>query len=259
VDVLTVEPREGGVAVVRMNRPEKLNALNPELLGALNGYFEALKQGEYDTRAVVLTGAGRAFCAGGDFTPREPGAPPPAWRRAHPEQESIRFLRDCDVPVVGAINGYAFGGGFSLALACDLRIAADDAQFQVAQMRRGIVPEYGLSYFLQEQVGRQRALELIYTARRVDAREALALGLVLEVVPAAELEARAVALATALAAGPPLGMAVAKRLVHAVEDDALGRVQELSIAYIRSLQQTEDGAEGARSFVERREPRFRGR
>ncbi|MSQ35704.1 MAG: enoyl-CoA hydratase/isomerase family protein [Dehalococcoidia bacterium] len=257
--VLTIEQLGGGVALVRMQRPEKLNALNPELLGALNAYFGGLSEGEYETRAVVLTGAGRAFCAGGDFTPRDAAAPAPAWRRAHPERESIRFIRDCDVPVIGAINGFAFGGGFSLALACDLRIAADDAQFQVAQMRRGIVPEYGLSYFLQEQVGRQRALELMYTARRVDAAEALQLGLVLEVVPRGELEVRAVALATAIAAGPPLGMAVAKRLVHAVEDEALARVQELSIAYIRSLQGTADGIEGARSFVERREPVFRGR
>jgi len=257
--VLTVEQLDGGVALVRMHRPEKLNALNPELLAALNDYFGALSEGEYDTRAVVLTGAGRAFCAGGDFTPRDADASPLAWRRAHPERESVRFIRDCDVPVIGAINGYAFGGGFSLALACDLRIAADDAQFQVAQMRRGIVPEYGLSYFLQEQVGRQRALELMYTARRVDAAEALALGLVIEVVPRAELDARAIALATAIAAGPPLGMAVAKRLVHTVEDEALARVQELSIAYIRSLQGTADGLEGVRSFVERREPHFRGR
>ena len=258
-DVLEVEAREGGVAVVRMHRPERLNALNPELIAALNAYFAAFKAGSYETRAIVFTGAGRAFCAGGDFAPKDPDAEPDPWRRGHPEAEVIRFMRDCDAPVVGAIHGYAVGGGFSLALACDLRIAAEDAVFQVAQMKRGIVAEYGLSYFLQEQVGRQRALELMLTARRIDAREALALGLVLEVVPREELEDRAVAFARQLASGPPLGMAASKRMVYAVEDDDLARVQELSIGYNRQLGATADGAEGVRSFLERREPEFRGR
>lgn len=258
-DVLEIEAREGGVAVVRMNRPERLNALNPALIQALNDHFAAFKRGSYDTRAIVFTGAGRAFCAGGDFSPRDPGAEPDPWRRGHPEIEVIRFMRDCDAPIVGAINGYAMGGGFSLALACDLRIAADSAVFQVAQIKRGIVPEYGLSYFLQEQVGRQRALELILTARRIDAQEALDLGLVLEVVAAEDLEARAVEFATEIAGGPPLGMAASKRMVNAVEDDDLSRVQELSSGFIAALQQTEDGAEGVSSFLERREPRFRGR
>ena len=258
-DVLHVEQREGGVAVVRMHRPERLNALSPDLIAALREYFASLTAGEYETRAVVLTGAGRAFCAGGDFTPRDPGAPPPAWRRGHAQLEPIRQMRDADVPVIGAINGYAIGGGFSLALACDVRIAADDAVFQAAQMKRGIVPEYGLSYFLQEQVGRQRALEIMFSARRIGADEARDLGLVLDVVPRDRLEERAIALATEYAAGPPLGMAATKRMVYAVEEDALGRVQELSIAYNRQLQATEDGAEGVRSFLERREPVFRGR
>ena len=258
-DVVEVEARDGGVAVVRMNRPERLNALNPALIQGLNDYFADFKRGSYQTRAIVFTGAGRAFCAGGDFSPKDPDAAPDPWRRGHPEIEVVSFMRDCDAPIIGAINGYAMGGGFSLALACDLRIAADDAVFQVAQMKRGIVPEYGLSYFLQEQLGRQRALELILTARRIDAQEALDLGLVLEVVPSANLEARAVELATEIASGPPLGMAASKRMINVVEQDGFSRVQELSQAYNRQLGATEDGAEGVNSFLERREPQFQGR
>ena len=257
--VVEVEARDGGVAVVRMNRPERLNALNPALIQGLNDYFADFKRGSYQTRAIVFTGAGRAFCAGGDFSPRDPDAEPDPWRRGHPEVEVVSFMRDCDAPIIGAINGYAMGGGFSLAMACDLRIAADDAVFQVAQMKRGIVPEYGLSYFLQEQLGRQRALELILTARRIDAQEALDLGLVLEVVPSDDLEARAVEFATEIASGPPLGMAASKRMINVVEQDAFSRVQELSQAYNRQLGATEDGAEGVNSFLERREPQFQGR
>ncbi len=257
--VVEVEARAGGVAVVRMNRPERLNALNPDLIQQLNEYFADFKRGSYDTRAIVFTGAGRAFCAGGDFSPKDPDALPDPWRRGHPEEEVVSFMRDCDAPIIGAINGYAMGGGFSLALACDLRIAADNAVFQAAQMKRGIVPEYGLSYFLQEQVGRQRALEIIFTARRLDAQEAHDLGLVLEVVPVDDLEARAVELATEIAGGPPLGIAASKRMVTVVEQDGFSRVQELSQAYNRQLGATEDGAEGINSFLERREPQFQGR
>ena len=257
--VVEVEAHDGGVAVVRMNRPERLNALNPALIQGLNDYFADFKAGSYETRAIVFTGAGRAFCAGGDFSPKDPDAEPDPWRRGHPEAEPIRAMRDCDAPVIGAINGYAMGGGFSLAMATDLRIAADDAVFQVAQMKRGIVAEYGLSYFLQEQLGRQRALELMLSARRIDAQEALDLGLVLEVVPREELEARAVEFAQEIASGPPLGMSATKRMVSVIEEDSLSRVQELSIGYNRQLGATEDGAEGILSFLEKREPQFQGR
>ena len=153
---------------------------------------------------------GRAFCAGGDVNPL-PGADleakRPPWRRAHGEATAIRHFRDCDVPIIGAINGYAVGMGFGLALATDLRIAAEDTIFQVAQTKRGIIADFGLGYLLPKIVGAQRGLELMFTGRRINAQEALELGLVLEVVPPERLMDRALELAGEIATGPPLSMA----------------------------------------------------
>lgn len=258
---IRVEERDS-IAIVRLNRPEKLNAWHPGMQIELNAYLDSLNEGAYRVRAVVLTGEGRAFCAGGDvqtFPGADLEARRPPWRTAHPEAYAVRHMRNCDVPIIGAINGYAVGMGFGVALATDLRIAAADATFQVAQTLRGIVADFGLSYFLPRAVGTQRALELMLTGRRIPAEEALALGLVLEVVPPAELLPHAVALAERVAAGPPLGMAASKHLVYMVEDPDLQRTQDLTAMYVKQLFVTEDGIEGVRSFQERRAPRFAGR
>jgi enoyl-CoA hydratase/carnithine racemase len=171
----------------------------------------------------------------------------------------VNTMRHCDVPIIAAINGYAVGMGWGVALACDLRICADDAIFQVAQTKRGIVADSGLGYFLPRTVGSQRALELMFTGRRINAQEALELGVVMEVVPADRLLDRATELATEIAKGPPLSMAAHKRLVYMVEDDDLTRVQDLTSLIVGKLFVTEDGTEGVKSFMERREPVFSGR
>ncbi len=172
---------------------------------------------------------------------------------------AVLVLRDCDVPVIGAVNGYAVGGGFGLALATDFRICAEDAVFQAAQIKRGITADIGLPFLLQAEVGTQRALEIITTARRVQAAEALALGLVLEVVPAGQLVDRALEMARQVAQNAPLAIAAAKRLVYLPHEEALARVEELTTMFVGKLFDTEDGREGARSFMERREPTFQGR
>jgi 2-(1,2-epoxy-1,2-dihydrophenyl)acetyl-CoA isomerase len=262
---IIVEQR-GAVALVRLNRPEKLNPYAGRMLDELGSYLQSLNRGEYETRAVVLTGEGRAFCSGGNVMAfpaapteeaRERSAAP--WHPSHPHMQVVNTLRHCDVPIIAAINGYAVGAGWSLALACDLRIAADDAIFQVAQTKRGIVADAGLPYFLPRAVGVQRALELMFTGRRVLAEEALELGVVIEVVPREQLVDRAIEIADTIAAGPPLSHAGHKRLVYSIEDDDLGRVQELTSMFVGKLFYTEDGKEGVRSFVERREPTFVGR
>ena len=258
---IRVEER-GEIAVVSLNRPEKLNAWNPKMQVELNAYLDSLNRGDYRIRALVLTGEGRAFCAGGDvltFPGADMEARRPPWRVAHPEAYAVRSMRNCDVPIIGALNGYSLGMGFGIALATDLRICATDSTFQVAQIKRGIVADFGLSYFLPRAVGTQRAMELMLTGRRIDAQEALELGLVLEVTEPDALLDRAIELAEAIAAGPPLGMAASKHLVYMVEDADLQRTQDLTSMYVKQLFVTDDGIEGVRSFQERREPRFVGR
>lgn len=255
----------GDVTLLKMNRPEKLNAWSAPVSNALNEFFHALNAGEYKTRAVVLTGEGRAFCAGGDVS-SFPGASATAsaaprrrlWRRPHLEGYTVQVMRNCDVPVIGAINGYAVGLGFGVALGTDLRVAADDAIFAVSQTTRGLLADYGLGHFLKEALGPQRAMELMLTGRRVSAQEALELGLVLKVVPRDRLVEEAVDLATQIAKGPPLGMAASKRVIYMNEEANLSRVVDFTSLTVDSLFVSDDGVEGVRSFVERRDPVFKG-
>ena len=252
---------DGPVALVTLNRPGKLNSMGGSMTKDLAHYLGTLNSGEYRIRAVVLTGAGRAFCAGGDVTAfpnvNEARRAEP-WRRP-PKDTTVLAMRDCDVPVIGAINGYAIGAGFGLALATDFRICSEDVVFQATQIKRGITVDGGLPFLLQAAVGTQRALEIIATVRRVYAAEALALGLVLEVVPPEKLVERALEIAGQVAQNAPLGIAAAKRLVYMAHQDDLSRVDELTSMFVRKLFDTEDGHEGARSFFERREPNFSGR
>ena len=258
-DILVEE--DGPVALVTFNRPEALNSMGGTMMADLMHYLGTLNSGEYRIRAVVLTGKGRAFCAGGDvksFPNVNEERAAEVWRRPRRDNDPPLAMRECDVPIIGAINGYAVGGGFGLALATDFRIASEDVVFQAAQIKRGITADVGLPFLLQDQVGTQRALEIICTARRVHAAEALALGLVLEVLPPDKLVERALEIAHQVAQNAPLGLAAAKQLVYLAQQDQMGRVHELNNMIVGKLFHTDDGREGARSFFERREPKFTG-
>ncbi len=246
------------LAEVTLHRPSALNALNAETLGELEQVFEDLAQ-DASIRAVLLTGAGgRAFAAGADI--RELAVVPAEEGRSFAlrGQGVFRRIETLGKPVIACVHGFALGGGCELAMACSFRIAAEDARFGQPEVKLGIIAGYGGTQRLPRLVGRGAALKLLLTGAIIDAREALRIGLVDEVVPAGELMSRAEALAREIAANAPLAVAAT---LHAV-DEGLGLPLELALlreaARFGELCATEDKTEGASAFLEKRTPNWKG-
>jgi 2-(1,2-epoxy-1,2-dihydrophenyl)acetyl-CoA isomerase len=249
-----------GVGRITLDRPEALNALNLQLKTELATCIAAI-QDDADVRAVLLTGNGRAFCAGGDITQMDPQRTPQAARRRMLKllREVLIPLARLEKPVIAAVNGHAHGAGFSLALACDMVYAADSAVFSLAFARLGLVPDTGALYFLPRRVGLNRAKELVFTARRIGAQEAHDLGLVNHVVPDDELLDSAGAMARELAAGASVALGLAKRLLDQSPQLSLEDMAELE-SYGQAIAiSSADHSEGIAAFTERRPPRFTGR
>jgi enoyl-CoA hydratase len=245
------------LSVIALDRPKALNALNTATLAELESAFEAASS-DAKTRVVLLTGTGgRAFAAGADI--RELAAIPAEEGRAFAlrGQAIFRRIETLGKPVIACIQGFALGGGCELAMACTLRIAADDARFGQPEVKLGIIAGYGGTQRLPRLVGRGTALKLLLTGAVIDAQEALRIGLVDEVVPAAELMSRAEALALEIAANAPLAVA---ETLHAV-DEGLGLPLELALlreaARFGTLSGTADKAEGARAFLDKRPPAWK--
>lgn len=254
---------DAGVLTLTLNRPERRNALNPEMVQAL---IEALHRAAADAevRAIVLTGAGDAFCAGGDVGAMAAGktfagsyeANVDALRR---RMEAARLLHEIAKPTIARVHGPAAGAGLALALACDLRLASEQAVFVTAFAKVGVSGDYGGSWFLGRLVGVGRAKELYYTSPRIAAAQALALGLVSRVLPLAELDAAVQSLAAQLAAGPAVALAYMKRNLNAVSEGiGLAALMDLEAARMVRCSQTADHREAAQAFVDKRTPRFRG-
>ena len=254
LDGLRLE-RDGDVATITLDVPEKLNRVSMPARDQLANLFEELGRDE-SVRAIVLTGAGeKAFTAGGDiagFLEREPEELSRlAWNVAAPER--------CPKPVIAKLRGYAFGVGLELALACDFRIASDDVELALPEVKIGMIPGSGGTQRLARMVGLGRAKDMVMRGRRIDAEEALAIGLVTEVVAPAELDSAVTHLVDELRALSPLALALAKRVLNHAYDGPLGLGLEVEGLAYGLLRSTEDFREGVEAFGEKRPPKFQGR
>jgi 2-(1,2-epoxy-1,2-dihydrophenyl)acetyl-CoA isomerase len=250
---------DGRVATLTLDRPESLNALTVPVKIALREALESLAR-DRSVRAVVLTGAGRAFCAGQDLAEREqPDAAPLDVEVRERYNPIIRALRSMGQPVIAAVNGVAAGAGASLALACDLRIAAEEARFVLAFGRIGLVPDSGATWFLPRIVGPAKAAELALVGDSVDAAEALRLGLVSRVVPGDRLMAESRALADRLAEGAPLALSLTKEALQRSPTIDLDQALEGEAKLQGIAGASADHAEGLAAFREKRAPGFTGR
>jgi 2-(1,2-epoxy-1,2-dihydrophenyl)acetyl-CoA isomerase len=254
-EVLT--ERDGAVLTITLNRPEVLNALNGAAHVALAAAFERARDPE--VRAVVLTGAGRGFCVGQDLQEFRAGATDIAERLRQRFNGHALAIRSLEKPVLAVVNGPAAGAGLSLALACDVRIASDEASFVPAFIGIGLVPDTGATWFARRLLGAARAFEWLTTGRRLTAAEALQWGLVSEVVPAAELEQRAQEVAELFAAMPTRAVWETKRLLDAAETATLEDQLDTEAWTQAELVRTPDFTEGVAAFLEKREPQFTGR
>src|SRR5947208_12384598 len=256
------EAKHDGVAVLIMNRPDRLNALNNELTTALNDALGRIAADE-SVRVVVLTGAGRAFCAGGDLAligkGRETGQTQSLEPLLRAGMQAVLKMRIMPQPVIAAVNGAAAGAGMNIALAADIRIAAEDAFFGQNFAKVGLFPDYGGTYFLPQLVGPSKAAELFYIGDMIDAAEALRFGLVNRVVPGAQLESEVKKFAEKLAAGPPIAMRAVKQTLFGSEKDALSRALEAEVQHQMRCFASEDCLEGIHAFFEKRAPKFQGR
>ena len=255
--VLRVEV-DDAIATLTLDRPDALNSLTVPLKQELLAAFRDVAR-DREVKVVILTGAGRAFCAGQDLRERlEPDAAPLATEIRERYNPIILAMRGLEKPIVGAINGIAAGAGASLAFACDIRIAAEGASFLLAFGRVGLVPDSGATWFLPRLVGPAKAAELALTGEPLSAADAERFGLVVAVVPADELAGAARALASRLAAGAPRALGMTKRAL----DRATTSTLEESLEYEAWLQgiagATADHAEGIAAFIEKRPPRFTG-
>lgn len=259
-----------GILWLTLNRPEKLNALSMEMFGELEDVFRKARQNR-SVRCLVITGAGRAFCAGADFGGsaarlggEAPAEPPPidlegSRLRFRGESEAYIALRRLEVPVIASVNGVCVGAGFDMVAHCDMAVASTAARFQVAYVKRGLFADLGGFWSFPRIIGWRKAMEMMMTGRFMPAEEAHEAGLTNYLVAPDQLEAKTMELASMVEAGPPiaqkLGKMLANRTAHLDFETAL----ELSGTALSVIEPSQDRREGVRSFLEKREPQFEGR
>jgi enoyl-CoA hydratase len=253
-----LQDRRERVAIIRLNRPEKRNALSREMIVALSDVFTNLKN-QTDLRAVILTGTGDlAFCAGTDIA-ELPNLDRDCGHEVSERGQALcNQIESCGVPVIAAVNGIAAGGGCELALACHIRIASTNAQFSLPETKLGIIPAYGGTQRLAREIGNGRALEMVLTGRSVGAAEALQFGLINHIAPAAELLVKAESFAQEIARLAPLAIRACLEAVIKGAELPLTEGLALEAKLFADLFATDDVREGTSAFLEKRQPVFKG-
>ncbi len=256
---------QGAVGIITLNRPEARNALNPEMFQELGSAIQGCR--DPDMRAVIITGSGGSFCAGADvkdFVNQLENSGPEGLHQ-HLKHLADAFhrhviipIRQLDKPVIASIDGVAAGGGLSLALACDLRVASDSARFLMAYGNIGATADGGSTYLLPRLIGTARAMELYLSDQPIGAQRALDLGLLNQVFPTAELERSTLEFAARLAQGPTVAYGRVKALFDSSWDASLAGQLDAETEYISNITMTDDFQEGIKAFAEKRSPRFQG-
>lgn len=253
--LFSVEQR---IATLTIDRPEKLNAIDPNMLAAMDGHLRALDSST-DARVLIVAAAGdRSFCVGADIGVWSELAPIDMWRNwVRTGSAVFDRLAGLRIPTIAALNGFTFGGGLELALACDLRIAADTVQLAAPEAKIATVPGWGGTYRLADLIGSARAKQMVFTGARVAAETAVQWGLVNEVVPSDQLRTRVIEVATEIAANAPISVQLAKAAIDGARGIGTGVQLEAMAGALAAM--TEDGREGAAAFRDKRSPEFKDR
>jgi len=259
VEFKTIQVEKAGYSgIIYLNQPESRNALSVEMQEELTAVLEDWSR-EEAVRAIIITGRGSAFCAGGDLRAMGESRVIRGRKSMQDIQRLILTLRNLEKPTIAAVNGPAFGAGWSLIMTCDFVIASEKARFSFAFVNIGLVPDCGSIYLLPRVIGVQKAKELMMTGRVIDATKACDWGLVNKVVSSEQLLASALELAGEMAQGPPLALAMLKNIINRAQDiDFATLLEEEALAQDICLQ-TEDHSEGVRAFFEKRKAQFAGR
>ncbi|MGB7844678.1 MAG: enoyl-CoA hydratase [Candidatus Acidiferrum sp.] len=259
--LVLLESRESSIVTLAMNRPERLNALDNTLSTALNDALSRIAA-DQTIHVVILTGVGRAFCAGGDLAAIGKGRAGGDATELAPilrsGMQAVLKMRTMPQPVIAAVNGPAAGAGMNLALAADIRIAVEEAVFGQNFAKVGLFPDYGGTYFLPQLINPAKAAELFYTGDMIDAKTALGLGIVNRIFPADRFHTEVQSLAAKIATGPQVAIRAVKQTIFAREKDALIAALEREVEHQLKCFHSHDCEEGIRAFFEKRPPSFRG-